>query len=312
MTQHLFLIHGRSFKPDKTLLRKLWVRALRHGIERDHSAAKLAKFDGVKLSFIYYGDLSNRFLTSLGKPYDAGDDLADRRATSRALEQYSKQDFLEGQGKRNYGQLPGKSSIKEGLADIFAGPLHFARLSEAIITQVAPDMEHYWAADTEFGTDLRWRLTEPLAAALGRGEDILIIAHSLGTLITYDVLWKFSYYGEYQQIAGRKISRLITLGSPLSNETVKANLKGAGIGGSRRYPGNIQAWDNVAAEDDFISHDQKIANDYKSMLKAGLVESLTDHRIYNLAVRKGKTNPHHDAGYLIHPLVARLVGGWLK
>ena len=33
--------------------------------------------------------------------------------------------------------------------------------------------------------------------------------------------------------------------------------------------------------------------------------------IYNLAVRNGKSNPHHGTGYLIHPAVSRLVAEWL-
>ncbi|SVD18470.1 uncharacterized protein METZ01_LOCUS371324, partial [marine metagenome] len=41
-------------------------------------------------------------------------------------------------------------------------------------------------------------MTEPLAKALSQDDDILILSHSLGTVIAYDVLWKFSYYGEWQ------------------------------------------------------------------------------------------------------------------
>ena len=72
-------------------------------------------------------------------------------------------------------------------------------------------------------------------------------------------------------------------------------------------------WDKHAGtlgEDDFVSHDQEIANDYKDMVPE-LVPSIKDERIYNLAVRHGKSNPHHGAGYLIHPIVADAVADWL-
>ena len=172
-------------------------------------------------------------------------------------------------------------------------------------------MGAYWDLDTAYGSDVRWRLTVPLAEALGRNDDILLISHSLGTTVAYDVLWKFSHYGEYQHIRDRTLSLLVTLGSPLGDETVKNNLKGSGAGGLRRYPHNIGNWINIAAEDDYISHDEEIANDYQKMLRSNLVESINDHKIYNLALRHGKSNPHHAVGYLIHPTVSQIVADWL-
>ena len=70
-------------------------------------------------------------------------------------------------------------------------------------------------------------------------------------------------------------------------------------------------WHNVAAEDDFISHDSRIANDYKKMYGMCAIERIKDHKIYNLAVRDGVSNPHHGVGYLIHPKVVKLVTDWL-
>ena len=44
----------------------------------------------------------------------------------------------------------------------------------------------------------------------------------------------------------------------------------------------------------------------KTMKKLRYVKSIKDKRIYNLAVRSGKSNPHHDVGYLIHPAQFRM------
>ncbi len=38
---------------------------------------------------------------------------------------------------------------------------------------------------------------------------------------------------------------------------------------------------------------------------------IRDHRIYNLALRHGKSNPHHGAGYLIHPQFINVLARWL-
>lgn len=312
MKKHLFLVHGRSFKPDKAKLEPLWFDALKHGIGRDSSADVLDKFNSTEKTFVYFGNFSNDFLRQSGRKYDEAEDFKDRQATFENLKIYEKEDFLDEKGKKIYSGLEGKTSLKEAAADVFATPLDFLGLSERLIGRIAPDIKEYWNADSEFGKNLRSTLTAPLSTALRNDEDVLLMGHSLGSMLSYDVLWKFSHYGEYQDIASKKVSMMITLGSPLGNETVKKNLKGANAGPSRRYPTNIREWINIAAEDDYISHDQTLKNDYRKMERWRLVGSITDHRIYNLAIRDGDSNPHHGVGYLVHPTVSNIVSAWLQ
>ena len=123
-----------------------------------------------------------------------------------------------------------------------------------------------------------------LHAAFKRRDDIILIGHSLGTLIAYDVLWKFSYLGEYQYLRGdnpHKLSHFVTLGSPLGNPTVQEHLKGGRLKAARRYPTNIGTWSNVAAEDDYVCHDETIEDEFQGM--HGTV--IKDYPIYNLAVK---------------------------
>jgi hypothetical protein len=199
----------------------------------------------------------------------------------------------------------------EALADTSAGLLSFLGLSQSIIERVAPDMAEYWGSN-QFGSQVRAVFTNAIIKALKRQGKVCMIGHSLGTMICYDVFWKLSHYGEYRgQPWNRKVSLWITLGSPLADETVKDNLKGANHRQADRYPTNVVDWLNIAAEDDYISHDQKVAGDFKEMKKLGYVNSITDKRVYNLAVRGGKSNPHHGVGYLIHPTVAAAIALWL-
>ena len=78
------------------------------------------------------------------------------------------------------------------------------------------------------------------------------------------------------------------------------------------YPSNLINWVNVAAEDDYTCHDETMANDYGRMLQTQGISRIQDYRIYNLAARYGRSNPHHAVGYLIHPRVAAIVGDWLQ
>ena len=48
------------------------------------------------------------------------------------------------------------------------------------------------------------------------------------------------------------------------------------------------------------------------MLKEHLVSAVNDHKIYNHAVRYGRSHPHCSIGYFIHPRVSKIIADWLK
>jgi hypothetical protein len=307
MGKTIILIHGRHFKPNEADLKTLWLDALAIGIGRDF-ASTIPLLTAATKSFVYYGDISKAFLLEQGYEYDEAEDLKDRRKMLKKLAQYKKSQF----NKKNYNELPGKESWKEALADTFAGALSFLHLSDPVINAVAPDIREYWNADSEFATDVRFQMIAPLKEAMDREDDILVISHSLGSMIAYDTFWKFCRTGEYRpNYTERKISLWITLGSPLGDETVKRNLNGANANGDRRYPNNVSNWVNVAAEDDYICHDQTLSDDYVEMKDLKLIKSIDDERVYNLAVREGASNPHNELGYLVLPTVSAVVAEWL-
>jgi len=153
-----------------------------------------------------------------------------------------------------YNDLSKKTALKEGLADTFSGALSFLRLGNTFISFVAPDMEHYWNPEAYFGSDVREQLTTILENAFDSDDEIMLISHSLGTMISYDNLWKFSHYSEYRSKYGnnKKVDLWVTMGSPLGDENVKRYLKGSKSKGRLRYPHNIRKWVNISAEDDYI------------------------------------------------------------
>jgi hypothetical protein len=283
------------------------MNALRHGMERDRPE-QIRKFDQAIKQFVYFGDISNEFLRSKGSAYDEKKDVASRRETLEALKLYSKHQF----NKRTYNNLPGKDAFKEFLADagsVLTSPIG---LSEFLITTVAEDLREYWNFDSEFGSLVRGRMSDPLKQAMNRDDEILVVSHSLGTMVAYDTFWKFSHTSEYRRrYSSKRIDLWLTLGSPLPDTTVKRNLKGARAAGLRRYPHNVKRWINVAAEDDYISHDSTVANDFRKMRNLKPATRIVDRKIYNLAVRRGKSNPHHGCGYLVHPAVVACVADWL-
>ena len=115
----ILLIHGRHFKPAKTDLQKLWIDALRFGIARDHPG-KLHAFNSAKVELVYYGNISNQFLSD-ALDESVPDDLQDRKAALARLKLYRRSQFT----KTNYKRLPGYNPWMEGLADTFAGTLNW-------------------------------------------------------------------------------------------------------------------------------------------------------------------------------------------
>ena len=141
----------------------------------------------------------------------------------------------------------------------------------------------------------------------------MLVSHGTGCVVTYDVLWQLFNDPNYKELFdGRKIDLWITLGAPLGSSAASPKLLGARSKGLERYPSNIVSWHNLSAEDDYMSHDNTIADDFKHMLKHKQISTIRDYRIYNLAVRYGKSNPHSSVGYLIHPRVAQIVANWLR
>jgi len=313
MARRIIMVHGRDFKPGKEVLEQTWVEAVAHGLERDRGADARSRFESCAREFAYYGEASNQFLSDRTGPYDREADLTDRRRCLDALRKFEMRDFLGERGRENYESSPGRSGLAATLVNLAAGPLAWLGLGARAIALKAPDLREYWNPDSDFASRVRWTLTEVLEPALSAGDDILLVSHSLGTLIVYDNLWKLSHYAEHRGVfeAGHKLTRWITIGCPLGNPTVRTNLKGHRAAGARRYPANIREWINVAAVDDYIAHDRTVRDDYRAMLDYGLIESIEDRRIYNLAIRNGRSNPHHGAGYLIHPTVIESIADWL-
>lgn len=304
----LVYVHGRHFKPDAKVLMDICVAAMRRGIEREFPRL-VELFDGTDKRIGYYGDISNAFLGESGQRFDPDLDVGDRHNALHSLCLIEKRKNF---GVGRYDRLPGKTSIAEFAADLAApllGPLH---LSEKIIAKLAVDLAEYWNGSSDFGSRIRERVRNAICETASFDGKVMLVSHGTGCIVCYDVLWELSHEPEFKKsFEDRKIDLWLTLGAPLGDSTVQRKLFGAGKKGRARYPTNIVSWHNLSAEDDYMCHDNTVANDFKQMLKLKLVSRIMDYRIYNLAVRYGKSNPHSSVGYLVHPRVAHILADWL-
>ena len=116
---------------------------------------------------------------------------------------------------------------------------------------------------------------------------LVVVSHSLGTIIAYDVL------REPQQ-EGREIPLFVTAGSPLGVQEVQDL-----VVHSLRVPGGVSAWRNVADGRDLVALDRTIRPEYTP------AERCTDFLVVN-----GSPNHHGIREYLscppLHDAVAAL------
>lgn len=155
---------------------------------------------------------------------------------------------------------------------------------------------------------IRAMLKEPLLAAWRAGRPVMLIGHSLGSVIGYDTLWEFSHDDAHD---GR-VDWFVSLGSPLATRFVRKRVKGADRSGKDRYPGNIGRWLNCAARGDMTALHSRLRPFYGGIVELGLAEALIDRNdIYNHFRADFGLNPHKSYGYLASEGVAGVIGEWL-
>jgi hypothetical protein len=305
----LLFVHGRDFKPAPDVFMELSMEALRVGVERDYPDFA-DEFAALDKRIAYYGDITDDFLSSQGLRYDEALDIGDRRNALIKLRSFERRKQF---GVARYDRLPGKNAIPEFAADVFAPLLARLGLSRSLINKVGIDLAEYWNRDSDFGERIRERVRSALCLALEYSDQIMLISHGTGCIVTYDVLWQLSHEPEFaDRIRGRKIESWVTIGAPLGDSMVKKRLLGAKRKGLERFPSNVVSWHNLSAEDDFVSHDNTLGDDFRKMLRQREVSSIRDYRIYNMTIRYGKSNPHSSLGYLVHPRTAQIIIEWLQ
>lgn len=307
--RHIVFVHGRGFKPEAHTCLSMMSRALEAGIAAD-VADELESIRDSTRSLAYYGDLTNVLLREAGDEYDEQLDVNDMQ---NALHELAAIDRRKGFGVKSYDRLPGKSAAAEFAVSLFAPIVESIGLGKKLVAGRHKDLGAYWDGDQTYRDAVLERVRSTISAALKGDDRVIVVAHGTGSIVAWDALWQLSHVPEFEeQCRELKLDLLVTLGSPLGDTMVQKQLMGNGESGRTRYPANVIAWHNVSAEDDYFSHDNTVCDDFRAMLDQRQISAIRDYRVYNLAIRYGKSNPHNVLGYLVHPRVSRIVADWLK
>jgi hypothetical protein len=147
-----------------------------------------------------------------------------------------------------------------------------------------------------------------LRAAHEAGRPVLLVAHSMGSVIAYDALWQLA------RVDGdaSSVSLWLTMGSPLGQRYIQRRLLGRDQAGAERYPANVRRWINLTAVGDMTAVDPRIADDYGDMVGLGLVEFVRDFALYGHFRQDGQLNVHSEYGYFANAVTGKVIADWWR
>jgi hypothetical protein len=263
----LVITHGRSHEFNiPSLTQRPLEEAIRWGLERVGSPA----FAVIPISLAFYGDY--------WRP-DAGTRSLDVEAGSSAPTELQRQvagDILLASGSVAEAEpIPrvfGWDTLN-GLATVLDQHLHSGDL---MVRLFLDDVESYFGNDRLRSLALD-RVEEAIQAT---GDDVILLGHSLGSVVVYDLL---------RERAGLPVRALITLGSPLGLPTVRRRLTLC------RFPNAVERWVNVFDPRDFVTGREKLREHFPSE-DGRVVEDLeTEGRSPSLT---NPIAPHDGIAYL--------------
>ena len=277
-------IHGLDNKPEPAVLSAWWKAAIEEGIAR-HGGGRRPK---VRFQLVYWADLV------YSEPSDPAS-LTDPYVPA------------QGEGPLPRGGLSVRgltaARVREGagrvLAKVVKAPLAENRFKDALWTRM-PDL-HSYREDESLRQAVQERLIKRLRAARRWRRQVMLIAHSMGSIIAYDVLREAG-----QTLPRLRLAHLVTLGSPLGlgefGDIVERPL---------HVPECVERWTNFADPKDQVARwDAFLSEDCLPNSKG---VTISDRLVVNSYVNPaGVPNPHKVYGYLRTPEMSELIAEFAR
>jgi pimeloyl-ACP methyl ester carboxylesterase len=279
------MVHGRSQQgKDELKLKKEWLDALAYGLARADKTLPA----GTTIEFPYYGDFLAQLVEQTNTPLGAAinakgpnpDGVSDADFRGEVLDEIA----------RSFG-LTDADIRRELSGPTVKGPANWEWV-QAIMRAMDRIPGVNTGAIDLFTRDVFVYLTFPGVArkidklvddAIG-DSPCVVLAHSLGTVVAYNVL--------RHRDATLKCARLVTVGSPLGIRAIKRYLE-TPIGS----PACVDSWFNAYDDRDFVA---LMALDNRNFDVIPPIENKSD-------VRNFTDNRHGIDGYLADPVVAAKV-----
>ncbi|MGH8221490.1 MAG: hypothetical protein ACREQZ_00820 [Woeseiaceae bacterium] len=286
-------VPGLKPKPEYGLHRRQLLRCLLAGIERIHPRCAEA-----------IGDDSHSF-DIVSWTYDFYAEHRDMALDQGAIDELLRQPEASAADRRE-AQSPRRRLLRSLYAAADYLPFLIPHFADENLEIQLRDLKRYVRNELDIADTVRHMLKIPLRAAAGSGRPLLLIGHSMGSVIAYDTLWQLGR----RQREEVSVDLFLTMGSPLGQRYIQRRLLDGKAPDAERYPDNIRRWINVSAVGELTAIDPFLANDFAPMVARGLVESIEDLEVFNWFRLDGVLNVHAEYGYLVNAATARVVADW--
>ncbi|BAX79591.1 PGAP1-like alpha/beta domain-containing protein [Labilibaculum antarcticum] len=288
MANVIIQIHGLGNKPPKDLLERWWERAMIEGLKKYNYKTDLPKHEMVYWADILHDKPLNQFEKDKESPYYL-DEIYEKPSKEHLPENHDTRKkiigFLNRQLKRIF------------LNEDFT--LNYSFITDSILSNYFKDLETYYKVESivETGstTKIKDLIRERLLTVLEKykNDNIMLIAHSMGSIIAFDVL---TFLNDHINI-----HTLLTIGSPLGLPIVVSK-----IAAEQRRKLNGQSfmitpsgvknnWYNFSDILDKVALNYELADDF-SENEFGVKP--VDFLVVNNYEINGIPNPHKSYGYL--------------
>lgn len=292
MSKVIIGIHGLANKPARAVHRDGWVKSMQEGLAKNGVSLPPPIFamEAERFADVYWADLM----------YPAPNDAQPYVEAKPGGLKWYKDKYLDDLRAQLQGGLG-------WVADRVKGTLGFDAVADAVLDAKLKDLAFYYddakniadrkAAQRRAREVLQDELIEAMLPH--KGQDIMLIGHSMGSIIAYDVLRRLG-----QSDPSWRVNHLVTVGSPLGLPHVKLKAEEffkAGVYGSAslRTPTIVaKSWCNFSDPKDPVAFDTHLADDFGANA-AGI--RVHDDLILNDYEWNGKPNRHKIFGYLRAP-----------
>jgi hypothetical protein len=292
MTRELVFVHGRSQEQkDASALKKEWIDALGVGLAKHQLTLAIPD---TQIRFPFYGD--TLFDLTHGKSADEAAKVIVRGDETDAEEKKFVLELLEEIRKEN-GITEEQLAEVAGQEVLERGPLNWpwVRATLQALDRFVPQSSSPTVA--LFTHDVYVYLTNSLVRqviedgirqALAPGVETVVVAHSLGTVITYNLLRREGHQQNW------KVPLLVTVGAPLAVTAIRRTLKSFA---PTRTPECVTAWLNAMDSRDVVALYPLDPENFPIDPPDPAIENKTD-------VQNKTDNRHGIVGYLDDDVVA--------
>ncbi len=302
MSRIIIGIHGLGNKPPREVLKLWWQKSIQEGLRHLGYHNIFIPFELVYWADVFHKqplDIQEKNPESpfyLESPYVPSSDFIPPRIgkiRQRVL------DFLEKEMKKFFSYTDYSNTL-----DL---------VSDWLIRRYFNDLNLYFRSaeniDEETQLSARQIIHQRLLTTLKKhqNKDILLIAHSMGSIIAYEVL---SLYEKECQI-----DTLVTIGSPLGQPLIyskyyKKLARKEFEGSQLSVPENIRNhWYNLADLRDFVAMNHQLSENFRENSRH---LEIVDKIVTNDYYYQNKPNPHKVYGYLRTPEMAKIIYEFLS